>query len=451
MAYSKNLKSENLMLDLISYCNEKENPTAVLLKYLFSDPIMAKNRKKIVVQYDSDNKIYSIFSRFDNIYKNVADAGYVFPRGFFVTIEDNNVKTLCAFYPKFENIKEQNWQSLIKETEKVEPGKLCCAIKISGSLMFVAVKVEKNGVLELIFFTKKSLKDSIFTITAKKILLDSLGNRTSEFIQLLHDKNLSLSFEFVSPDPIHGEHGSKVNKPHVVVIACLNNKTNKNMTYAEIEEVFKNFPEINIVEYIEVNATKENIERLKKFYFETRSNLSIKYPDFKKGLYDTFEKEGEEVFKGGNHNYLELYGYDFEGAVVSTKNFSVLFKMKYLGYVGNTMLLRYFFGLILNRERTFKYLIDSVTDASANVVNPESDATVALKSELPEPEVVIIEDKDIEDKVKQLFKNFGYEGEDDYIMYVKGWVKYLQNKQAQLGPKSLYLDELELYKETISK
>jgi hypothetical protein len=144
-----------------------------------------------------------------------------------------------------------------------------------------------------------------------------------------------------------------------------------------------------------------------------------------------------------------------EGLIISTEDFSLLAKLKYLAYVGNTMLLRYFFGLVLNRGRRYKpgVRLDADADADADAeieadaeIDADADALVPeIEAEIV-PEVVTIEDKDIEAKVKHLFKNFGYEGEEDYIEYVKGWVRYLRNKREQLGPNSSYLDELELYK-----
>jgi hypothetical protein len=196
-----------------------------------------------------------------------------------------------------------------------------------------------------------------------------------------------------------------------------------------------------MVEYIEVDATEENIEKIKDYFNATKSDPSMRYIDICEGLCKLFPG----VFKHGNHNYLRDYGDMLEGLIISTEDFSYLAKLKYLAYVGNTMLLRYFFGLILNRGRRYKpgLRLDADDDLEADI---EDTAAVLT----PEPEVVTIEDKDIEAKVKHLFKNFGYKGEEDYFQYVKGWVRYLQNKREQLGPNSSYLDELELYKTTTS-
>ena len=444
-SHSNHEISEKLKLDLLLHCGE--DATSALLTFLFTHPSMVRHKKKIVVRYDKVTGFYTIHAHCDFIYLKVQKSGHVFPRGFFVAIIDGKVEKVSAFYPKFENIKDEDFVKFIDETGK----KVRVAFKVSGSLITVTVRVGANGELEIVATTKKSSSDNDFNTSAKKILLESLGDRAPKFIKWLHDNKLSLSFEFASPDPLHGEHGSKIKKAHLVLIGIFDKNADRHMAYAEIEGMLKEFPEINMVEYIEVDATKENIEKIKDYFNATKSAPSMRYIHIKEGLYKLFQ--GQEVFYGGNHDYPRYYGEMLEGLIISTEDFSLLAKLKYLAYVGNTMLLRYFFGLVLNRGRRYKpgVRLDADADADAEI---EADADAAeivpeVEAEIV-PEVVTIEDKDIAAKVKHLFKNFGYEGEEDYIEYVKGWVRYLQNKREQLGPNSSYLDELELYKATTS-
>lgn len=437
--------SEKLKLELLLHCNDEKDATSALLTFLFTDPSMVRHKKKIVVRYDKVTGFYTIHAHCDFIYLKVQKSGHVFPRGFFVAIVDGKVEKVSAFYPKFENIKDEDFDKFIDETGK----KVRLAFKVSGSLITVTVKVGAYGELEIVATTKKSSSDNDFNTSAKKILLESLGDRAPEFIKWLHDNKLSLSFEFASPDPMHGEHGSKIKKAHLVLIGIFDKKADKHKTYAEILDLLKDFPEINMVEYIEVDATKENIEKIKDYFNATKSDPSMRYIDICEGLRELFPG----VSKRGNHDYLRDYGDMLEGLIISTEDLSLLAKLKYLAYVGNTMLLRYFFGLILNRGRRYKpgVRLDADADADADAdLEIETEDTAEAAALTSEPEVVTIEDKDIEAKVKHLFKNFGYKGDEDYIQYVKGWRDYLQNKREQLGPNSSYLDELELYKATTS-
>ena len=301
-----------------------------------------------------------------------------------------------SFYGKFENIKPTDYEKFMNEN-----GYLDLSVKVSGTLIMVSCKDGK-----LIIATKKSLNDNNkFTNLAKKVLDETLGHKKEDFIKFIGENKYCLSFELASADANLGEHASKIEKTHLVLLSIYDNNTNTYLELSTIEEILKDkFPEITVVSYLKIRATPENIETIQNFYEKTKSDTEMTFTKiWTDGFVQLF---GDSAVVGGNYDYLEMYGDMLEGVIISRDDNTFLAKMKYLRYVRMTMLFR----------NIFKNIKD---DKKIN----------------------------IEEMVNKLFNNFGYTGHETLIDDLNNWKDYLTKNKESL--EMSYLAHYDIFKQML--
>ncbi len=214
-----------------------------------------------------------------------------------------------------------------------------------------------------------------------------------------------MSFELASADANLGEHASKIEKTHLVLLSIYDNNTNTYLELSTIEEILKDkFPEITVVSYLKIRATPENIETIQKFYEKTKSDTEMTFTKiWTDGFMQLF---GDSAVVGGNYDYLEMYGDMLEGVIISRDDNTFLAKMKYLRYVRMTMLFR----------NIFKNIKD---DKKIN----------------------------IEEMVNKLFNNFGYTGNETLIDDLNNWKDYLTKNKESL--EMSYLAHYDIFKQML--
>lgn len=385
------MAGQRFLIKLKEASEKGNNKTSLLVNALLK-------YKDIKVIYNEDTGIYSIFTYKDYLYKKISkDLGVIFPRGFNVIINgDNDIERVNSFYGKFENIKSTDYEKFMNEN-----GYLYLSVKVSGTLIMVSCKDRK-----LIIATKKSLNDNNkFTNLAKEVLDKKLGHKKEDFIKFIDENKYCLSFELASADANLGEHASKIEKTHLVLLSIYDNNTNTYLELLTIEEILKDkFPEITVVSYLKIRATPENIETIQNFYEETKSKTEMTFTQiWTDGFVQLF---GDSAVVGGNYDYLEMYGDMLEGVIISRDDNTFLAKMKYLRYVRMTMLFR----------NIFKNIKD---DKKIN----------------------------IEEMVNKLFNNFGYTGNETLIDDLNNWKDYLTKNKESL--EMSYLAHYDIFKQML--
>jgi hypothetical protein len=352
--------------------------------------------KDVKVRYNEDTGIYSIFTYKDYLYKKISkDLGVIFPRGFNVIINGDNIERVNSFLGKFGNIRSTYYTNIININ-----GYLYLSVKVSGTLIMASCLDEK-----LIIATKKSLNENDFTNLAKEVLGKKLGRKKEDFIKFIGENKYCLSFELASADAKVGEHASKIKETHLVLLSIYDNNTNTYLELSTIEEILKDkFPEITVVSYLKIRATPENIETIQNFYEKTKSDTEMTFTKiWTDGFVQLF---GDSAVVGGNYDYLEMYGDMLEGVIISRDDNTFLAKMKYLRYVRMTMLFR----------NIFKNIKD---DKKIN----------------------------IEEMVNKLFNNFGYTGHETLIDDLNNWKDYLTKNKESL--EMSYLAHYDIFKQML--
>jgi hypothetical protein len=352
--------------------------------------------KDVKVRYNEDTGIYSIFTYKDYLYKKISkDLGVIFPRGFNVIINGDNIERVNSFLGKFGNIRSTYYTNIININ-----GYLYLSVKVSGTLIMASCLDEK-----LIIATKKSLNENDFTNLAKEVLGKKLGRKKEDFIKFIGENKYCLSFELASADAKVGEHASKIKETHLVLLSIYDNNTNTYLELSTIEEILKDkFPEITVVSYLKIRATPENIETIQNFYEKTKSDTEMTFTKiWTDGFVQLF---GDSADVGGNYDYLEMYGDMLEGVIISRDDNTFLAKMKYLRYVRMTMLFR----------NIFKNIKD---DKKIN----------------------------IEEMVNKLFNNFGYTGHETLIDDLNNWKDYLTKNKESL--EMSYLAHYDIFKQML--
>lgn len=352
--------------------------------------------KDVKVRYNVKTRIYSLFAYNDSIYQKISkDLGVIFPRGFNVIINGDNIERVNSFLGKFGNIRSTDYTNIININ-----GYLYLLVKVSGTLIMVSCLDEK-----LIIATKKSLNENDFTNLAKEVLDKKLGRKKEDFIKFIGENKYCLSFELASADAKVGEHASKIKETHLVLLSIYDNNTNTYLELSTIEEILKDkFPEITVVSYLKIRATPENIETIQNFYEKTKSDTEMTFTKiWTDGFVQLF---GDSDSLGGNYKYLEMYGDMLEGVIISRDDNTFLAKMKYLRYVRMTMLFR----------NIFKNIKD---DKKIN----------------------------IEEMVNKLFNNFGYTGNETLIDDLHNWKDYLTKNKESL--EMSYLAHYDIFKQML--
>ena len=381
------MAEQTFLIKLKEAAKKGKNKTALLVNALLK-------YKDVKVRYNVKTRIYSIFTYKDYLYKKISkDLGVIFPRGFNVIINGDNIERVNSFLGKFGNIRLTDYTNIININ-----GYLYLSVKVSGTLIMASCLDEK-----LIIATKKSLNENDFTNLAKKVLDETLGHKKEDFIKFIGENKYCLSFELASADANLGEHASKIEKTHLVLLSIYDNNTNTYLELSTIEEILKDkFPEITVVSYLKIRATPENIETIQKFYEKTKSDTEMTFTKiWTDGFVQLF---GDSAVVGGNYDYLEMYGDMLEGVIISRDDNTFLAKMKYLRYVRMTMLFR----------NIFKNIKD---DKKIN----------------------------IEEMVNKLFNNFGYTGNETLIDDLNNWKDYLTKNKESL--EMSYLAHYDIFKQ----
>lgn len=381
------MAEQTFLIKLKEAAKKGKNKTALLVNALLK-------YKDVKVIYNEVTRVWSIYTHKDHLYKKISkDLGVIFPRGFNVIINGDNIEIVNSFYGKFENIKPGDYEKFINYIKY-----FYISLKASGTLIMVSCLDEK-----LIIATKKSLNENDFTNLAKEVLDKTLGHKKEDFIKFIGENKYCLSFELASADANLGEHASKIEKTHLVLLSIYDNNTNTYLELSTIEEILKDkFPEITVVSYLKIRATPENIETIQKFYEKTKSDTEMTFTKiWTDGFVQLF---GDSAVVGGNYDYLEMYGDMLEGVIISRDDNTFLAKMKYLRYVRMTMLFR----------NIFKNIKD---DKKIN----------------------------IEEMVNKLFNNFGYTGNETLIDDLNNWKDYLTKNKESL--EMSYLAHYDIFKQ----